>query len=75
MSELRIIHPDQRDAGTAQTPGMARVAGISATTSGATGIWMGEVKTQSGFRSGAHHHGDVESAIYVISGTLRMRWG
>ena len=22
-----------------------------------------------------HHHGDVESAIYVISGTITMRWG
>ena len=36
---------------------------------------MGHVTNEPGFRTGAHHHGDVESAIYVISGRLRMRWG
>jgi uncharacterized RmlC-like cupin family protein len=36
---------------------------------------MGEVTTEPRFRSGAHHHGDVESAIYVMHGRMRMRWG
>lgn len=75
MSDIRIIRPHERDAATAQTPGMSRVAGVSANTCSATGIWMGEVITDPGFRSGAHHHGAVESAIYVVSGSLRMRWG
>lgn len=75
MSDVRIIRPDERETGTAQTPGMLRVAGVSPATSGASGVWMGEVTTERGFRSGAHHHGDVESAIYVVSGRLRMRWG
>jgi uncharacterized RmlC-like cupin family protein len=73
--ELRIIRPDGRDLDTAQTPGMERQAGVSGPTSGANGIWMGEVRTAPGFRTGAHHHGDVESAIFVVSGALRMRWG
>ena len=75
MNDVVIVHEDQRDAGTAQTPGMVRVAGVSSATSGATGVWMGEVIAAAGFASGAHHHGDVESAIYVVSGRLRMRWG
>ena len=75
MSEIRVVKPNQRDAGTAQTPGMTRVAGISAGTCGSTGVWMGQFTNEPGFRSGAHHHGDVESAIYVLSGRLRMRWG
>lgn len=25
--------------------------------------------------TGAHHHGDVESIIYVVRGNARMRWG
>ena len=54
---------------------MTRVAGIAASTVGSMTIWMGEVRTEAGFRSGAHHHGDVESAIYVLSGTYRFRWG
>jgi len=75
MTDIRVVHRDERDAGTAQTAGMTRLAGISAATCGSSGVWMGEVTADAGFRSGAHHHGDVESAIYVISGTIRMRWG
>jgi uncharacterized RmlC-like cupin family protein len=54
---------------------MSRVAGVSAKTSGASGVWLGEVVTEPGFMSGAHHHGDVESAIYVVSGRIAFRWG
>jgi uncharacterized RmlC-like cupin family protein len=75
MSDIRVVKPDQRDGSTAQTPGMTRVAGISASTCGSNGVWMGQFTNEPGFRSGAHHHGDVESAIYVLSGRLRMRWG
>jgi uncharacterized RmlC-like cupin family protein len=75
MSDLRVVRPHERDASTAQTPGMTRVAGISPATCGASGVWMGEVTTEPRFRSGAHHHGDVETAIYVMRGRLRMRWG
>ncbi len=75
MSEIRVVRPHERDAGTAQTPGMTRVAGVSAATCGSSGVWMGQFTNEPGFRSGAHHHGDVESAIYVLSGHLRMRWG
>jgi uncharacterized RmlC-like cupin family protein len=75
MSGVAIVRPEQRDAGTAQTPGMTRLAGVSAATCGATGVWMGEVTTAPGVRSGAHHHGDAESAIYVVSGRYRFRWG
>ena len=75
MADIRIIRPCERDAGTAQTPGMVRTAGVSAATTGASGVWMGEFTNEPGFRSGAHHHGDVESAIYVLEGTIRFRWG
>jgi len=75
MSDLRIIKPHQRNAGTAQTPGMVRMAGVSPEICGASGVWLGEVRNEPGFRTSAHHHGDVESAIYIISGALSMRWG
>jgi len=26
-------------------------------------------------RTGAHHHGELESVIYVVRGKARMRWG
>jgi uncharacterized RmlC-like cupin family protein len=75
MSGVRIVRVSERDPGTAQTPGMTRMAGVAASTCGATGVWMGDVTLAPGFQSQPHHHGDVESAIYVISGRLRLRWG
>ncbi|HYM14824.1 MAG TPA: cupin domain-containing protein, partial [Dehalococcoidia bacterium] len=52
-----------------------RTAGVSVATCGSSGIWMGENVMEPGFRSGAHHHGPIETAIYVLSGSVRMRWG
>jgi len=39
------------------------------------GMWAGFVRTGSGTVSGWHHHGTYETAIYVISGALRMEFG
>jgi uncharacterized RmlC-like cupin family protein len=75
MSDVSIVRKHERDGGTAQTPGMRREAGVSSETCGAEGVWMGEVTVDPAFRSAAHHHGDVESGIYIASGRLRFRWG
>ena len=75
MPELRVVRPHERDAGTAQTPGMRREAGVAASTVGAEKIWLGHVTMEPGMKSGAHHHGPVESAIYIISGRARFRFG
>jgi uncharacterized RmlC-like cupin family protein len=55
-------------AGTAQSTGMRRLAGISGALSGSDGIWMGETHVAAGLRSANHHHGESETAIYVVSG-------
>jgi uncharacterized RmlC-like cupin family protein len=75
MSEVRVIKPDQRDTSTAQTPGMNRAEGCGAATTGAEKLWVGHVHVGEGVRSGPHHHGEVESAIYIISGNARFRFG
>ena len=75
MAELRVVRPHERDKGTAQTPGMQREAGVAASTVGAEKIWVGHVTMAPGAQSGVHHHGPVESAIYVISGRARFRFG
>jgi uncharacterized RmlC-like cupin family protein len=75
VSGITVIRPADRDRGTAQTTGMAREAGVSLQTCGAQTIWSGYVKTPPGTKSGVHHHGDCESAIYVISGRVRFSWG
>ncbi len=75
MPCIQVIRPGDRDANTAQTTGMVREAGVCETTTGATTIWSGYVKTPPGTVSGAHHHGDCETAIYVLSGRARFFFG
>jgi uncharacterized RmlC-like cupin family protein len=58
-----------------QTSGMVRKSGVSPETVGSVALWMGHVTTPAGLVSGAHHHGDAESAIYMLSGRARFRWG
>ena len=74
-SGVRIVHHGQLNSNTAQTPGMHRKAAISHASAGAGKIWAGTVEIQPGARTGPHHHGPLESVIYVLRGRARMRWG
>jgi uncharacterized RmlC-like cupin family protein len=72
---VRVIPADSLDANTAQTPGMSRAAAINFARVGAQKIWAGTVVIHANAKTGAHHHGHVESVIYVVRGRARMRWG
>ena len=72
---IRIVSQDQLDFNTPQTPGMTRAAAINRAKAGAQKIWAGTVRIEPNAKTGAHHHGKLESVIYVISGRARMRWG
>jgi uncharacterized RmlC-like cupin family protein len=72
---VRVVHADELDANTPQTPGMDRAAAITTARAGAEKLWAGTVLIHPGAKTGAHHHGPVESVIYVVSGRARMRWG
>jgi uncharacterized RmlC-like cupin family protein len=72
---VRVIPGNQLDPNTAQTPGMDRKAAINAARVGAQKIWAGTVSIQPNAKTGAHHHGALESVIYVVRGRARMRWG
>jgi len=75
MKHIILVKPNQRSANTAQTPGMIRQAGIAPDVCSSKGIWVGFVSTPPGVASGAHHHGDAETAIYVLRGRVRMYFG
>jgi uncharacterized RmlC-like cupin family protein len=75
LNGVRIVHADELDPNTPQTPGMNRAAAITAARAGADKLWAGTVVINPDAKTGAHHHGHVESVIYVISGRARMRWG
>lgn len=74
-SGVRVVPGDQLDTNTAQTPGMNRAAAINFARVGAQKLWAGTVHIHAGAKTGAHHHGPLESVIYVIKGRARMRWG
>ena len=72
---VRVIPSGSLDANTAQTPGMNRMAAIDFARAGAQKLWAGTVSIHAGAKTGAHHHGPLESVIYVVRGKARMRWG
>ena len=72
---VRIVRAGELDANTAQTPGMNRRAAVTTERTGAEKLWAGTVTISPDARTGAHHHGAVESVIYIVSGLARMRWG
>jgi len=72
---VKVIPADQLDPNTAQTPGMDRAAAINFARVGAQKIWAGTVTIHPNAKTGAHHHGALESVIFVLRGRARMRWG
>ena len=72
---VRVVHSDELDVNTPQTPGMNRAAAITHARAGASKLWAGTVTIHANAKTGAHHHGELESVIYVVKGRARMRWG
>jgi uncharacterized RmlC-like cupin family protein len=72
---VRVIPGDQLDPNVPSTPGMDRKAAINFARVGAQKLWAGTVTIKPDAKTGAHHHGHLESIIYVVRGKARMRWG
>jgi uncharacterized RmlC-like cupin family protein len=75
LDGVRVVRASELDFNTPQTPGMDRAAAITYARAGAEKLWAGTVAINPKAKTGAHHHGPVESVIYVVSGRARMRWG
>ncbi|MGE5097061.1 MAG: cupin domain-containing protein [Betaproteobacteria bacterium] len=72
---VRVVRGTDLDPNVPQTQGMSRAAAINHARTGAEKIWAGMVNIRPKAKTGAHHHGAVESVIYVVRGRARMRWG
>ena len=72
---IRIVRRDECSSNTAQSSGMTRFAAISGDTVGSQQLWLGRVIAPSGMASAVHHHGDSESAIYVVRGRVTFFTG
>jgi uncharacterized RmlC-like cupin family protein len=66
---LHRIAPAGLVGDTTQTAGMRRLEAISGKTVGAEHLWMGQTHVPGTTASANHHHGESETAIYVVSGT------
>lgn len=66
---VELIRPHDRVEAD-PTPGMTRERAVAV-----DGLWSGFVRTDAGMTSGWHHHGDYDTSIYVVSGSLRMESG
>jgi len=69
QDQILVVTPSQRTSGP-PTPGMDRQQAFATDDT-----WAGLVRTERGLVSGWHHHGEYETAIYVLSGSLRMEFG
>jgi uncharacterized RmlC-like cupin family protein len=72
---VRVVPGNRLDGNTPQTPDMSRAAAINFARAGAKKLWAGTVTIHPDAKTGAHHHGALESVIYVVKGRARMRWG
>jgi uncharacterized RmlC-like cupin family protein len=54
---------------------MTRAAAITHARTGANKLWAGTVIVQPAARTGAHHHGELETVLYIVRGRARFRWG
>jgi len=73
--EVRLVKPLQLDDHTPQTDGMRRMAAISHRLVGSESLWAGIMVAEPNTSSSVHHHGSLETVVYVLSGVSSVKWG
>src|SRR3954464_8993919 len=68
---VRVVHGDELDPNTPQTPGMTRMAAITAASAGASKLWAGTADIEPNAKTGANHHGPADGAASSWSGRER----
>ncbi|WP_326639798.1 cupin domain-containing protein [Streptosporangium sp. NBC_01755] len=72
--QVRVVHREALDRNTTQTPGLIREVAFDARNPDAAHLSAFLSTVKPGAATGAHHHGEQETVLYVISGTARYRW-
>ena len=70
-----VVHGTEPASETAQTPGMERRAAIHKGSVDASKLWVGTVTCLPNQKGPPHHHGEAETAAYIISGRMRVYYG
>lgn len=63
------IGPDELEDTDSQ-PGILREEAFAK-----PGLWAGRSTTEPGVTSGWHHHGEADTVVYVLSGTVVIEFG
>jgi len=72
---VRVVRRDQLSGSTPQTSGMLRHVAFDTSNPDAKVLSAFLSTVLPGAATGAHHHGDQETILYVLEGTARYRWG
>lgn len=72
---IRVIRAGELDGNTPQTAGMTRAEAISYARVGSQKLWAGTVVVHPDAKTGPHHHGELETVLYIVRGRARFRWG
>jgi uncharacterized RmlC-like cupin family protein len=69
--DVQVVRAGDLSDRTPQTSGLQRFEAVSAKRLGSTDLWMGLSVLPAGSRTGVHHHGESETALYILSGVGR----
>jgi uncharacterized RmlC-like cupin family protein len=73
--EIMVFSGTQPASTTTQTRGMERRPGVDRNTAGASKIWLGYTTCTPNTMGPPHHHGEAETAAYVLKGHVRVYFG
>jgi uncharacterized RmlC-like cupin family protein len=70
---VKLVKPTAIDRDVPR--GVVGGAEVSQATTGATNIYMAIFRVPPGSRGRPHYHDNCESALYMISGSIEIKWG
>lgn len=74
-SGVRVVRAESVDMAVHGASGLGRATAFDFAGSGGQKTWIGAVSLQPNAKTGAHHHGRHEVAVYVAKGRSQIRWG
>jgi uncharacterized RmlC-like cupin family protein len=72
---VRVVRADALDQAMHGPSGTGRATAFDFGGTGGQETWIGTVSLPPNAKTGAHHHGRHEVAIYVVKGRSEIRWG
>jgi len=72
---VRIVRGHSLDMNMRDPSTSGRATAFDFSGEGGRETWIGTVKLGPNGKTGAHHHGRHEVAIYVVRGRSEIRWG